>query len=857
MYEYVRRQQELQPNMFATKTFQWMDGGMRDTSWVKSYSKNTPTDPLAYSSSSLFGGPRVQTKAGALGALQRSAASLTPHRGLFTLRRHRQTSDTTATRPPSGVSGTFWPRRRGFTVPSASQASPFLFSVTAAREPLLQKEQQPLQHPQSWRGRGRGATIAADHCQDRGAMGSDLQQYPPIGTPIAPHHAGTTAAAAAQMPLNREKERLAGEMPVFGSAGSSHNTSSAMPFSSHPPLPPLPQLHSSFSPPTSPRPRTICHRARMLVQRVRTKHHDDSNQHSERTAPQFSLSSVLGASEKAPSDKGSHMFSAGLRAAAGSPKSSHLSPHMSPPKTPSRMLGGRNSKPRVLPRSPLANPLVIAAALPEERAIDDDDYSRLTDGSAATHDNGGIGIAAVDHTNAILSSDEEGLVCQVCQRFKSLEWLVLCNARHPLCFGCVQAHVKRLLANTKACAVVCPFGSCAAAIPTKHLRVCLPPQRMQQLLANRHSRDKSSGPIGRSNSMCTRWNSTYSAGRAGQVNRNDDGFDAPIIVVQESHGAEAGAPPADLHVTHTRFAGRPTFTPGVISDNAQKRLSVSMPALQCPEPEVHSSRDTTGPLLSECTSVGPGSVDSVVIAASIAADSAQTLSPESVGSRLRRVPKAQEHLDTHAWGVSSRPQAHHPQHVLRMSEDSSASVFEQSSSPLDVSPSVLSTSPISWLPPAPTAAEAIPTTMTARTMQTPPPLPPPFRTSATWITPGQRHSGYAEDMLLSATLFETIRRKAPSDDDDDDYDSGILDHLSASNYHQPPPRLPLQRTVEHPLPIADDNGVYIPSWRTPSAARQHTLPLWADIQYESQQSGILSEAAALNFDLYETLHRRH
>ncbi|KAJ2805677.1 hypothetical protein H4R20_001989, partial [Coemansia guatemalensis] len=673
MYEYVRRQQELQPNMFATKTFQWMDGSMRDTSWVKSYSKNNPTDPLAYSSSSLFGGPRVQPKAGALGALQRSAASLTPHRGLFTLRRHRQTSDTTATRPPSGVSGTFWPRRRGFTVPSVSQAPPLLFSVTAARDPLRQKEKPQ----QVWRGRGRGATVAAVHYQDKGAMGSDHQLYPPIGAPIAPHHAGT--AAAAQMPQNREKEQLAGEMAAFGSAGSSHNTSSAAaPFSSQLPPPPPPQLHSSFSPPTSPRPRTICHRARMLVQRARTRHHDISHQHSERAAPQFPLSPVLGAPEKSPSHRGSHMFSTGLRAATGSPKSSHLSPHTSPRNTPSRMLGGRNTKPRVLPRSPLANPLVIAAASPEERAIDDDDdASRLTDGSAATHANGGTKAVPVNHTNTGLSSDEEGLACQVCQRFKSLEWLVLCNARHPLCFGCVQTHVKRLLANTKACAVVCPFGSCAAAIPTKHLRACLPPQRMQQLLANRQSRDRPSGPAGRSQSMCTRWNSTDSAGRAGQANRSDDGFDAPIIVVQESHGAVE--PPAQPPATHIRRAAGLAVPPAVVSDNAQKRLSASMPVLQRPDLEVHSSRDSTEPLLSERTSVEPGSIDSVVIAASIAADSAQTLSPESVGSRLRRVPKAQEHLDTHSWAVDSRTQTHDTPHILSMCEDASADAFKKNS----------------------------------------------------------------------------------------------------------------------------------------------------------------------------------
>ncbi|KAJ2609959.1 hypothetical protein H4S08_003824 [Coemansia sp. RSA 1365] len=849
MYEYVRRQQELQPTMFATKTFQWMDGSLRDPSWVKSYSKNNPTDPLAYSSSSLFGGQRVQTKPGALGALQRSAASLTPHRGLFMLRRHRQSSDTTATRPPSGVSGTFWPRRRGFTVPSLSQASPILFAVTESREPPQQRQLY------TWRGRGRGATIATDHFQE-GTIGSDHQQHPPIGMPIAPHYAGT---AAMQMPQDKEKAREAGKMPAFGNAGSSQSTSFAMPFSSPPPLPPLPpQLHSSFSPPTSPRPRTICHRARMLVQRVRTRHHDVSHQHFERAAPPFLQSSVLGLSEKTPFDRGTHMVPTGQRAAFGSPKSSYLSRHSSPRKTPSRMLGGSSSiKPRVLPRSPLANPLVIAPISPEERAIDDDD-SCLNDGSIATHANDGTKAVPANRTNNGSSSEEDGLACKVCLRFKSLEWLVLCNARHPLCFGCVQTHVKCLLANTQACTVVCPFGSCAASIPTKHLRVCLPPQRLQQLLANRQNRDKPSSLVGRSHSMCTRWNSTDSAGRAGQANRSDDGFDAPIIVVQES--CRTAALSADPSATHIRRPAKLKFAPRVIPDNAQKRLSASMPMLQRPKSEFHNGRDSAEPVLSERTSVSPGSVDSMVIAASIAADSTLTLSPESVGSRLRRVPKAQEHLDTHSWKVDRCLETRdNSPNLPSMREDTGAKALEQYSSPLQASPPVLSGSPISLQLPARTTNGITSATMTTRTTQTPPPLPPPFRASATWITPGQRHSGYAEDLLLSATLFETIRRKASSDDDDegDDSETGVHGHLPVPHFHQPPQRLPLQSIVEHLSSTADDNGVYIPSWRIPSASRQHTLPLWADTQYESQQSGILSEAAALNFDLYETLHRRH
>ncbi|KAJ2001717.1 hypothetical protein GGI06_005798, partial [Coemansia sp. S85] len=123
MYDYVRRQQELQSSMFSSKTFQWMDHGnaasnsVREPGWVKVYAKDLPTDPLAYSSSSLFTAPRATPN-----AFQRTAANLSPHRSLFTFRRQRQNSDA-ATRPPSGISSAFQQRRRGFTAPPGSQPS--------------------------------------------------------------------------------------------------------------------------------------------------------------------------------------------------------------------------------------------------------------------------------------------------------------------------------------------------------------------------------------------------------------------------------------------------------------------------------------------------------------------------------------------------------------------------------------------------------------------------------------------------------------------------------------------------------------------------------------------------------------
>ncbi|KAJ2740462.1 hypothetical protein GGI20_005789, partial [Coemansia sp. BCRC 34301] len=113
MYDYVRRQQEAQPNMFSSKTFQWMDhsssahNSVREPGWVKVYAKDLPRDPLAYSSSSLFTAPRA------------TASNLSVHRSLFTFRRQRQNSDA-ATRPPSGISSVFHQRRRGFTAPAGS-----------------------------------------------------------------------------------------------------------------------------------------------------------------------------------------------------------------------------------------------------------------------------------------------------------------------------------------------------------------------------------------------------------------------------------------------------------------------------------------------------------------------------------------------------------------------------------------------------------------------------------------------------------------------------------------------------------------------------------------------------------------
>ncbi|KAJ1946453.1 hypothetical protein GGF37_001155 [Kickxella alabastrina] len=138
MYDYVRRQQELQPGIFATKTFHWMDQSSREPSWTRMYTKNAPLDPLIYSSSSLYAAPRAAPKpGGARSALQRSASGISPHRALFALRRHRQHSDVPI-RPPSGVSGTFTIRKRGKTVPHDGEPPAFASAVQAAVPQFLQ-----------------------------------------------------------------------------------------------------------------------------------------------------------------------------------------------------------------------------------------------------------------------------------------------------------------------------------------------------------------------------------------------------------------------------------------------------------------------------------------------------------------------------------------------------------------------------------------------------------------------------------------------------------------------------------------------------------------------------------------------
>ncbi|KAJ2162588.1 hypothetical protein GGF46_000591 [Coemansia sp. RSA 552] len=844
MYEYVRRQQELQPNVFATKTFQWMDGGLRDSHWARLYSRNAAADPLLHPSAGLFAGMRVPSKPGTFGALQRSAAGLTPHRALFAFKRHRQSSDTAANRPLSGTTGAFWPRRRGFTVPANSQP-PVLAEVDVPA-----KDQVALQ-------RGRGATVAVDYSGAGTVNGPGSVDIPDAGPPA---EAGGPISATI-MPQQRTAAAPAAQAAAASGNIESDGASSPPPFPPLPsaaPLAPPPQLQSSFSPPLSPRPRTICHRARLLMHRVRNKAASDDHTYEKQppSGPSASRAQPARAAPPPPSHTIASVLCPSPRPTPGSPDSAQHGSRLAAPQPLARPRPGARS-PRVLPRSPLATPMTVLAADPSE-----------------------------DEATGPSSSDEEGRSCQVCLRFKSIEWIVSCDAGHPLCFGCVQVHVKRLLANTAACTVVCPSGSCAAGISNKHLRACLPPHRLQRLLANRCHSNRTSGLLKRSLSMCTRWKSTDSGGKASFANSSDEGFDAPLIAVTSPGGATAAEDSA-----HTRRAGALTIVAAPQEHNAavkaghlgpnqpnqpgvaaqQQRLSTSMPVLYR-ESGASSSSDTSGPILSELTTVGPASINSVVVAASVAADSALTLSPESVGSRLRRVPKAREQLglSTSAYdGPIPRPHKPHngassgsdrPAFIHSMYESGTASPHPQAPSP------VSSGSPLSWQPPERLCAQ-LPSTL--RTPPQPPavplPLPPAFRASATWITPGQRYSGYTENMLLNATLFETIRRRAPSDGEDSD--GSVVEYPIHPRSGVSGQRLPIQGTLpgsaagsnaattaDNANDDDDSAGVYIPTWRRPTTARQ-PQPLWADAQYGSQ-SGLLCEAAELNFDLYETLHRR-
>ncbi|KAJ2848568.1 hypothetical protein GGI22_005707 [Coemansia erecta] len=574
-------------------------------------------------------------------------------------------------------------------------------------------------------------------------------------------------------------------------------------------------------------------------------------------------------------------------------------PQGSPPQA--LLPGSRQA--RVLPRSPLANPAVMG--------ITDEVQGPPSSLGSGPEPSGSTG-ASLNGTPAAAeqpsSSDDDGLTCRVCNRYRGLEWIVGCNNNHHLCFGCVQAHVKQLLASTDAFRVPCPLNRCDAHIPGRYLRDCLPPQRMQQLEANRRRSDRPARAITRYFSLGGHKVADNSAS-VRSANDSDEGFDAPVVVVDNSSAAElkprALTDQLRIHngVTPSNRALDRAMARVLISD--PQRHSASMPLLPqaCASPESSGTADSPTPLfMSELTKVSTekGSVNSLVLAASVAADSGLSLSPQSVGSRLRRVPKIPGNLNADVASIGS-PEAvtsdrlglsppslgqsvflHHtstaqddieplPQAFAGHVYDYSAIDFDVYMQTPPLRPShamsfASSSSPISWQSPVRPAGQRghrnVHSIISPKQQpEAPPPRPLQFRATATWITPEQRHSGYAENILLSATLFETIRRRpTPSDGDDSDDDEGRYHHNAPQIPHvYTGHRHPMPEIPKTPLAAEDDDsvGVYIPTWRRPETALRKYVPSpWDDIVHYGSQSGILCEAAELNFDLYETLHKR-
>ncbi|KAJ2342016.1 hypothetical protein GGF43_006033, partial [Coemansia sp. RSA 2618] len=542
--------------------------------------------------------------------------------------------------------------------------------------------------------RERGATVAE--------LGTEAAANPhaPINAAIMPHP--VPAASGSAQEIRPDAPTALAEIPRL---------SSPLVYPAH-------QLQSSFSPPQSPRARTICHRARELMKRVRSKKQGTLQQPSSPNpldrGPPFTISSVLCTADRTPPI--AHSRVSPLMGPAQVPPQSLQTARRSPKPAPHNLSahalpGGRQT--RALPRSPLANPVVLTAIDPEQHTVEDKQSAPYSPVHGSAKSAAMSTPRTAESSSSSSSSDEEGRVCRVCSQYKSTEWVVECDSAHALCFGCVQAHVKQLLANTKVYTVVCPSGSCAASISTKHLRACLPPHRLQQLVTNRRRNDRSSGLIKRSISMCTRWNSTDSAGRASRANLDDSGFDAPIITVTEPQNnavRRAGAVVMEdvQSVANRRFEARN----GTVDP---QRFSASMPVLH-PGNDVSPGSSDSGQLLSELTSVEPGSVDSVVLAASVAADSAATLSPESVGSRLRRVPKGREPLSPQLDAIdlnSPNPQPQNTFYDLPAPGQRAAmvhSMYEsrQATPPpphqlhQHVSPDMsdMSGSPVSWQPPS-------------------------------------------------------------------------------------------------------------------------------------------------------------
>ncbi|ORX68303.1 hypothetical protein DL89DRAFT_258874 [Linderina pennispora] len=441
------------------------------------------------------------------------------------------------------------------------------------------------------------------------------------------------------------------------------------------------------------------------------------------------------------------------------------------------------------------------------------------------------------------SSEEDVIMCLVCERHEGADWTVHCAATHTLCFSCVQSHVKHAL-QAAATAVTCPVSQCTAAISQPSLRKCLPPQRFDQLLAAQHrpppqttqtasttAKESVSSIIRRSLSRSRkRANSTSQQPPQSSRPNSLDGaeqFDVPIIRVETraSQDSSAIATPAPstarLSTLHEEdsAASRHSLadsTAGI--DELQQSLGHLSLATKNDD-QAADPPQPPQPLVSEFTSIEPVEGTSL---------SDLTLSPDP-DSRLRRVPKAQHNM--RAENTPPQPPQSPTSALFDYADMELDSYMRPSDSAAESNPPPAAPRPLSFIPANPAVPPPVP-----------PSLPFEFRASATWITPEQRYSGFAENLMLNAALFDTIRRESnPSSDSEGE---------SATNR---PSKYPSQPPSGELPPSKDDEGVYIPTWRSKEHRRHSPMPLWADSDYGSD-AAILSEAAELNFDLYESLH---
>lgn len=903
MYDYVRRQQESQPtSKFSTKTFRWMDSGnVSNRSWVKTYAKDGPTDPLAYSSYSLFTSPAMTATAAASGpprkssVLQRSAASLAPHLTLRSLRRHHHHNNN---QPATAFSL----RRRGFTAPPN------------ASHPSISQLESAITDDRNIQSSTVALAAIDNHTADFEPITQlHSSQVAFVGPDRKDHLHNMHVPEQLSFPEKRNDSSLF----TFAPPPRPPNTFASL-------RPPPPQLQSSFSPPLSPHAtRTFCSRARSLVHKVRTltqqyhhHHHHHHNHHHSGYSSGVMSSPVIISSPPLPTQQrteqrmGVVTSKEHTQPAASSTISAPRSHRTGGGGSTPKAIPGRLQQQRVLPRSPLATHMTLAD-VPSSPDSDDPQASirkPSTSGSLSL---------SLSLSSSSSSSDEDPVWCQSCRRYKGVDWVVECEQHHDLCFGCVQNHVKMLLLkNPLLHTVICPLTPCQSRIASSYLRACLPPQRIQKLMENQMKRRKHS--LQRSVSLCCGQPSTVDTTAASAVSpasigsipdaHDEEGFDEPIIVETpklsidscsfsfEDVGQQLTRSIANLHTEGDSEdgSGQQPSSNSSSDSGRRKRYSASTPSL--PLPHIESSSHPTGPIekpsasrmFSELTSIEPGSMDSVVLAASVAADSSLTLSPESVGSKLRRVPRAQDNINANTqlpvprvripsasfandggdFSFQPSPNILHNNNALQFSCPEIDMDFGGSGGGSN------SLVPPSWKQLGGSRSK---TAVADSKHETSPGKRKSMRkSSSAWtiISPDQQDVGYLEDVMLSARLFETIRRLPTTSMGDGSYNDDDSSDCSSPRlpFYTAPPAQHLQQ--EHPLhhrpPLPDmprpnttanfgDNsdGVFIPSWRRPDTTGKpvdpSSSPLWSN---SPESAGILCEDAAVTFELYRTLRRQ-